>query len=208
MPTTSITTLRHARTVYNDQKRYAGTINIPLSEQGQRDAREAATKINSRQYDIIVTSRLSRAHETAEIISAGAIPIVRTHLCNERNFGIMEGLTWDQVQTLDPPVLMISVGNDQHTVNPRDGEPFEDVWDRAKKFRRFLFRSYAGQKILVVSHGVFLQMLHGVLRGLTCIESLASYPANLELWRFDFANDRLEKETVIKLTEVPVEIPW
>jgi broad specificity phosphatase PhoE len=94
---------------------------------------------------------------------------------------------------------LISVGNDLHTVNPKDGEPFEDVWERAKKFRRLLFREYKGSNILVVSHGVFLQMLHGVIRHLSCIESLAVYPSNLELARFRFSGERLVEEKVMKL---------
>jgi broad specificity phosphatase PhoE len=96
---------------------------------------------------------------------------------------------------------MIRVGADLHTVNPRNGEPFEEVWERAKKFRRFVFEKYAGSDVLVVSHGVFLQMFHGVLRGLNCIESLASYPANLEMARFRFAGRRLADEEVVGLSD-------
>jgi broad specificity phosphatase PhoE len=100
---------------------------------------------------------------------------------------------------MQPPVLFITVGNDLHSVNPRNGEPFEDVWARAKKFSNFLFREYHGKNILVVSHGVFLQMLHGVLRGLSCIESLAVCPANLELVTFHFSGKRLIDEKVSRL---------
>ncbi len=204
---TSISTLRHARTAYNDEKRYAGTIDIPLSEKGRSQAQQAAARMRPLTFDLIATSQLRRAYETAKIISAGAIPIVRSRLCNERRFGILEGLTWNDVQSLDPPVLMISVGNDLHTVNPRNSEPFEDVWERAKKFRRFLFQRYAGRNILVVSHGVFLQMFHGVLSGLTCIESLAVYPGNLQLRRFDFTAERLTKESVVDLGQ-PETASW
>ncbi len=204
---TTISTLRHARTDYNDQKRYAGSIDIPLSDQGRHDAEEAAAKMRSLQFDVVITSRLRRAYETAEIISAGAIPIVRTRLCNERNFGILEGLTWDEVQTLEPPLLMISVGNDFHTVNPTCGESFEDLWERAKRFRRFLFHRYGGQRILVVSHGVFLQMFHGVLRRSSCIESLAVYPGNLQLRRFYVAGESLAKEDAVELANVQT-VAW
>lgn len=204
---TSISTLRHAKTAYNIEKRYAGSIDIPLCDKGRQQAHEAAAKLKLLRFDVVITSRLRRAYETAQIIADGTVPIVRTGLCNERNFGILEGLTWDDVQTLVPPVLLISVGNDLHTVNPRDGEPFEDVWERAKSFRRFLFRRYRGRSILIVSHGVFLQMFHGVLRGLTCIESLAAYPANLQLRRFDFASESLTKETTLDLTDVET-VAW
>ncbi len=198
-PVTTISTLRHAHTRYNAERRYAGSIDVPLSEAGIRDASEAATKLRGSGFDVVISSTLQRAFQTARILVGDAVPIVQSRLCNERNFGIMEGLTWDEIQSLQPPVLLITVGNDLHTVNPQRGEPFEDVWERAKEFRRFLFRTYEGSNILVVSHGVFLQMFHGVLRGSNCIESLATYPSNLELATFRFAGDRLEAERVVKL---------
>jgi len=191
--------LRHAQTTYNGERRYAGTIDIDLSDQGIRDTQLAAAILRDEGYDAVIASTLKRSYKTARILVDGTVPIVQTDLCKERNFGIMEGLTWEDVKQLVPPVLMIKVGNDLHTVNPKGGEPFEDVWDRAKKLKQLLFREYHGKNILVVSSGVFLQMFHGVMRGVTCIESLASYPANLELARFIFDGDHLAKEKVQKL---------
>ncbi len=198
---TTISTVRHAHTRYNAEKRYAGTIDIPLSPAGVRDARKAALKLAGLDFDAVVTSTQKRAYETAEILAGKGVRIVRNKLCNERRFGVMEGLTWDDIQSLDPPILMISVGHDLHTVNPKGGEPFEDVWERAKKFRGFIFEKYSGSSVLIVSHGVFLQMFHGVLRGLNCIESLASYPGNLELARFRFVGRRLAAEETISLSD-------
>lgn len=196
---TTISTLRHARTAYNDERRYAGSIDVPLSDRGRQEARSAAARLENHRYDAIVASRLRRTRETAEYFATAGTPIVQTRLCNERCFGIMEGLTWDEVQRLDPPVLMIPVGNELHTVNPQQGEPFEDLWERARRFRRFLFRRFAGRNVLVISHGVFLQLFHGHLRGRNCIESLAFVPENLELRRFEFSGDSLVEERAIKL---------
>jgi broad specificity phosphatase PhoE len=198
-PVTTISTLRHAHTRYNAERRYAGTIDVPLCEAGIRDAREAAAKLAGLAFDVVITSTLQRAFETAHILVGDTVPIVQSKLCNERNFGAMEGLIWDEIQGLQPPVLLIAVGNDLHTVNPKGGEPFEAVWERANRFRGFLFRAYRGSNILVISHGVFLQMLHGVLRGSNCIESLATYPSNLELATFEFAGDRHRSERVVRL---------
>lgn len=196
---TSISTLRHAHTQYNAERRYAGSIDIPLSESGVRDAQQAAQKLAGMKFDMVITSGLKRAIQTAEILVGTSAPIIHNELCNERNFGIMEGLTWEDIQTLQPPVLMINVGNDLHTVNPKGGEPFEDVWERARKFHQLLFQAYAGANILVVSHGVFLQMFHGLVRGLTCIESLGTYPSNLELAKFLFEEQQLVEEKVTRL---------
>jgi broad specificity phosphatase PhoE len=196
---TSISTLRHAHTQYNAERRYAGSIDIPISETGLEDARKAAPKLAEIKFDMVITSKLKRAIQTAQILIGDSAPIIQNELCNERNFGIMEGLTWEDIQTLQPPVLMINVGNDLHTVNPKDGEPFEDVWERARKFRQLLFQAYAGANILVVSHGVFLQMFHGVMRGLSCIESLGIYPSNLELSKFQFEGEQLIDEKTTRL---------
>lgn len=198
---TIISTLRHACTDYNDEKRYAGSLDIGLSGHGVREATAASGRLRSTKYDVVVTSTLRRTYETARIIVRESAPIVMSRLCVERNFGIMEGLTWSDVLKLEPPILMVRVGGDLHTVNPRGGEPFENVWDRAKRFRRLLLRRYEGGNILVVSHGVFLQMFHGVVRGLNCIESLAVYPANLELTRLVISGDRLLEERTVLLDD-------
>ncbi|HEV2395223.1 MAG TPA: histidine phosphatase family protein [Verrucomicrobiae bacterium] len=196
---TRISTIRHAYTHYNAQRRYAGTLDVPLSKAGLREARSAAAKLARARFDAVITSPLKRALETARILSRGNTPIVQTPLCSERRFGILEGLTWDEVREVKPPVLLIQVGYDLHTVNPKGGEALEDVWERAKEFRRFLFINYSGREVLVVSHGVFLQLFNGLLRGLNCIESLALFPGNLELARFRFAGEKLTGESVVRL---------
>ena len=205
---TVIHTIRHGHTDYNAEKRYAGSIDIPLSEKGVQDCQKAALRLENHHFDVVVTSTMKRSIDTAQIMVGAKVPIVQSPLCNERNFGVMEGLTWEDVLKMEPPVLMIDVGNDLHTVNPPGSEPFEDVWQRAKKFRRFLFRNYAGENILIVSHGVFLQMLHGLLGGKSCIESLAYYPANLELASFTFHGRQLVNEKTEKLTYPEVEVKF
>jgi alpha-ribazole phosphatase len=198
---TVIHTIRHGHTFYNAEKRYTGTIDVSLSEKGINECRLAAKKLKSFHFDIILTSKMKRTIETAQLMANGKVSIVECDLCNERNFGIMEGHTWDEILEFNPPILLINVGNDLHTVNPQRGEPFEDVWERAKKFRRLIFRKYRGQSILVISHGVFLQMFHGVLRNLNCIEALGFYPSNLELSSFYYLGNRFIEEKKVKLSE-------
>jgi len=203
---TIIHTIRHGHTDYNAEKRYAGTIDIPLSEKGIKDCREASQKLSDYPFDVVITSKMKRAIETAQLLVPQISCNVQSALCNERRFGVMEGHTWEEVLKFDPPILMIDVGNDLHTINPCGGEPFEDVWQRAKRFRSFLFKRYAGKSILVISHGVFMQMFHGLLRGSNCIESLAKYPSNLELYRFSFSGRHLVEEKAMKLSDRGVEI--
>lgn len=199
---TQIHTIRHAHTSYNAEKRYAGTIDVSLSEKGIREASGAASRLKQlgTGFDVVVTSTMKRSIETAHLLLLDGAQFVQSKLCDERNFGIMEGHTWEEVQTFEPRILFVRVGDDLHSVNPQGGEHFEDVWERAKKFRRFLFGKYRGKSVLVVSHGVFLQMFHGVLKGSSCIESLAVYPANLELASFCFSGNRLQEVRTAKLS--------
>jgi broad specificity phosphatase PhoE len=196
---TVISTLRHARTTYGAEKRYAGRIDVPLSKEGERDCLRASKRLATMEFDIVITSPQKRTTDTARLMACRAFASIQCDLCCERRFGVMEGLTSEEVRSLDPPVLFIEVGNDTHSVNPKDGEPFEDVWERATRFARLIFREYRGSRVLVVSHGVFLQMFHGVLRGSNCIESLSEYPANLGLATFRFSGRRLVAEERVNL---------
>lgn len=200
---TKINTVRHAKTFYSMDHRYAGSIDVPLSDQGVQDARDMAEKLSKIKFDAVITSTLNRTIETANLLTGRNGHFEQNELCNERNFGAMEGLTWSEVQNLDPPVLFIEVGNDSHSVNPKGGEAFEDVWQRARKFHHYLFAEHKGSNILIVSHGVFLQLFHGLLRGLSCIESLSKpYPSTLDLTTFHFSDNDLVFEETIKFAKV------
>ncbi|MBN1163661.1 MAG: histidine phosphatase family protein [Candidatus Krumholzibacteriota bacterium] len=199
---TVIHTIRHAETTYGEESRYAGTMDVPLNEKGRRDALAAVEKLPEKDFDVVITSSKKRAIETASLLLKGNIPLIQTGLCDERNYGEMEGKTWDEVKTMDPPILFIPVGNDTHSVNPPRGEPFEDLRERAKKFRQFIFDNHEGSNILVVSHGVFLQQFHGLLRGLSCIESLAAGVRKLEYNSFYFQDRKLVKETSRQLSSL------
>ncbi len=199
---TIINTIRHAQTGYNAEKRYAGSVDVSLNEKGILDSSQAAARLDGIKFDVIISSTLRRSIETARIIAGDQGTIVQSKLCVERNFGAFEGRTYQEVQNFQPPVLWIEVGDDTHSVNPPGSEPFEQVWQRAARFRNWLFREYAGCNILVVSHGTFLQMFHGLLRGLSCIESLGSYPSNLELTTFRYHGRHLVDHQIVRLDGV------
>jgi broad specificity phosphatase PhoE len=81
---TRILTIRHGQTVYNLEKRYAGSIDIPLNEKGIEDAENAAIILKDYDFDIVITSKLKRAIQTAELLVAGRnIQVIQNKLCNE-----------------------------------------------------------------------------------------------------------------------------
>jgi Fructose-2,6-bisphosphatase len=198
--TTRILTIRHGQTVYNLEKRYAGSIDIPLNEKGIEDAENAAFILKDYELDIVITSKLKRAIQTAErLIDGRNIHIIQNKLCNERNYGKMQGLNYLEVEEIKPRILYLKLNNDFHSLNPPDGETFPALRRRAKLFSLFIFQNYIGSNILVVSSSAFMQQLHGIFRGTNCMESLRNEIHNLECTTFSFNGRKLIDEMTVSL---------
>jgi broad specificity phosphatase PhoE len=198
--TTRILTIRHGQTVYNLEKRYAGSIDVPLNEKSIEDAENAALKLKDYELDIVITSRLKRAIQTAELLIDGRnISIIQNKLCNERNYGMMQGLNYIEVEEIKPRIKYFKLNNDFHSLNPPDGETFPALRRRAKLFSQFIFQNYIGSSILVVSSSGFMQQLHGIFRGTDCMESLRNDIHNLECTTFTFNGRKLIEEMTVSL---------
>jgi broad specificity phosphatase PhoE len=198
--TTRILTIRHGQTVYNLEKRYAGSIDIPLNEKGIEDAENAAFILKDYELDIVITSKLKRAIQTAErLIDGRNIHIIQNKLCNERNYGMMQGLNYIEVEEIKPRIKYFKLNNDFHSLNPPDGETFPALRRRAKLFSQFIFQNYIGSSILVVSSSAFMQQLHGIFRGTDCMESLRNDIHNLECTTFTFNGRKLIEEMTVSL---------
>jgi len=95
---TSLTLVRHGQTDWNLQRRIQGQTDIPLNDTGRRQARQAGDLLAERHWDAIAASPLSRAYETASIISA-RLGLLDPHPLPglvERHHGAMEGMTSEE----------------------------------------------------------------------------------------------------------------
>lgn len=192
---TRITSIRHGQTDYNLERRYAGSIDVPLNEKGIEDAKIAAIRLRDYDFDIVITSKLRRAIQTADLLTAGRnIQIIQNELCNERNYGKMQGLNYIEVEDITPRILYFKLNNDFHSLNPPSGETFPNLRKRAKAFSQFLFQNYTGSNILVVSSSAYMQQLHGLFRGFDWIESLRNEIYNLDCITFTFNGRKLIEE--------------
>ncbi len=125
--------LRHGQTDWNVQARLQGSTDIPLNDTGRAQARLAAELLDGLGITRIVASPLSRALETAQIVGdrLGLEPSIDGRLI-ERNFGLFEGLTIDQVrqERLDMRAHMNPVADIDGKHYPDNAEPLGDVIDR------------------------------------------------------------------------------
>jgi len=88
---------RHATTEWNSAGRIQGQTDISLSPQGKIEAEELAKLLSDVGINLIVSSDLKRASETAEIINASLnVPLQLEQRLRECSFGNIEGLTKQQ----------------------------------------------------------------------------------------------------------------
>jgi len=197
---TRITVIRHGQTAYNVERRYAGSIDVPLNEKGIEDAKNAAIRLMDLDFDIVITSKLKRAIQTAELLVAGRnLQIIQNELCNERNYGKMQGLNYIEVEDINPRIMYLKLNNDFHSLNPPSGETFPDLRKRAKSFSQFIFQNYLGSDILVVSSSAFMQQLQGLFHGIDWEGSLRNEFTNLACIVYTFDGRRLTEEMPVNL---------
>lgn len=152
--------IRHGLTDWNALGRIQGHSDIPLNDEGRRQAQRLAERLATEseavQWDFIVASELSRAQETAQIIADRLhIPLLEPdQRLKERAFGQVEGLTWQEREE--------KWGADWETLELGQ-EKIEDIQARGMEFLNHTIEQYPEQNILVVSHGGFLSQLFTLL---------------------------------------------
>ncbi|CAM2799132.1 histidine phosphatase family protein [Paenibacillus sediminis] len=150
--------IRHGVTDWNIQGKIQGQTDIPLNEEGRRQAALLAERLIKEPYTwhYVITSKLSRAHETGAIIAERlGIPLLEPDLrLNERNFGQAEGLTVSEREAKwGKEWNKFELGQEQEAeVQKRALEFMEDMWNR-----------YPDRNLLVVSHGGFLSQLYSAV---------------------------------------------
>jgi probable phosphoglycerate mutase len=107
---------RHGQTVWNAERRFQGQSDIPLDEVGQAQAERAARLLAALRPDLIVSSDLSRAAQTAAPLSRlTGLELTLDKDLRERSGGCWEGLTDTEIRTRYPV--------EHASWTPPDGEP-------------------------------------------------------------------------------------
>ncbi len=200
---TVVMTVRHGLTELNRDKRVGGRIDVPLIDEGRAQAREAGSRFAGTPLDVVVTSPLVRAVETAELVTGW--PYERLEIdegCTERSFGQMEGIDPSEVPERFPHVKYLQIEHMRYSLNPPGGESFDALHDRAHKSLDALLERHGGRHVAVFSHQNFLQQLHAAVRGQDPYHALEFDILNCELNAFRLGPDAalLEEATVQLVT--------
>ena len=143
--------LRHGQTPMSVQKRYAGRSDVTLTDVGVQQAAAAAKRLASAGLDVIVTSPLLRAVQTAqEVTAVTGAAVVTDDGFRETDFGAWEGLTFTEVRERWPAELAAWLADPEAA--PPGGESFADVSTRVTAALHRVLADREGQRVLVVSH--------------------------------------------------------
>ena len=158
--------LRHGQTAWNAEMRMQGQVNVPLNDEGRRQAREAADRLPA--IGLCLTSPLDRARETARLALGGeGTPMRDEPLLIEQGYGVAEGR--DQTAAyVDPQDPMYSYGAAPQNYRPPEGaESFEALCLRARVFLSCRLLPLEGQydTVLVSAHGALLCAIFRELLG-------------------------------------------
>ncbi|MBS4223122.1 histidine phosphatase family protein [Lederbergia citrea] len=147
---TTIGLIRHGVTEWNRLGKSQGISDIPLNKAGEQQAIELANRLSlEEKWDIIVTSDLSRAKETAQIIASKLdLPISLFDVrLREMNCGIIEGTTEEErVQKWGSNWRELDLGI----------AIYEDVCKRGVEFLEEIVGTYKDKRVLLVSHGALI----------------------------------------------------
>ncbi|MBF0457900.1 MAG: histidine phosphatase family protein [Nitrospirae bacterium] len=153
MPT-RVYLIRHGMTVDAHERRYKGHIDVPLSDEGVKQAARLAGFIkNLDAPNRIFCSDLIRAVKTAETIGQpfGITPVPMAGL-RERHFGAWEGMTFDEIEAAYPKEFASWAG-DPLNFSPVGGESTQDVSLRTLPAFYSIVKDHENETIAVVAHG-------------------------------------------------------
>lgn len=142
--------LRHGQTDWNIDFRLQGVTDIPLNETGIAQAQDAAVAIDQEAWDVVLSSPLSRAVDTAKIVvRENNFPALQIEeLLLERSFGEAEGLSHDEWRARYA---------DTNTVP--GGESLLELQLRSEKLLAHFAERFAGKRVLAVTHGALIRKL-------------------------------------------------
>ena len=164
--------LRHGQSTWNLENRFTGWIDVPLTEQGKKEAEEAGKLLRDIPIDLAFTSVLVRAIDTLRIALKAAgqenVPVQYDKALNERMYGDLQGLNKAEMAKKFGEE-QVKLWRRSYDVAPPNGESLKDTAARAIPYFKevILPEVKAGKTVLVSAHGNSLRAIVMYLDNLT-----------------------------------------
>lgn len=164
--TTRIFLIRHGATALTEESRFAGaTSDVPLSDEGRRQAQQLAARLAGMHFAGIYASPLGRTMDTAHILAQPhGLAITPVDALREINHGHWDALTRDEVEQQFPEEYA-AWEEDPFSFAPAGGETGLAVTARALPALLDIVRAHDDECVLVVSHKATIRLIISSLLG-------------------------------------------
>jgi alpha-ribazole phosphatase len=164
---TRVFLVRHGESEFNNTRRFAGHVDIGLTETGLHQVEKLRDRLAGEKIDTVYSSDLKRARITAEtVISGRDLRITECPELREISYGEVEGLTFTEIRD-KYPVLADQIHRSDLSLAFPGGESFPDFIRRVESFKTRLFNHADSESVLVVAHGGPLRTLLLSLMGIS-----------------------------------------
>jgi len=165
MSTTRVLLIRHGATMLTDEERFAGSIDVALSDTGRAQAKRLAERLSGESVEAIYASDLQRAVETATILAAPhSLPVIQRREFREIAHGHWEGMTRPEVLDLYAKEAA-AWDDDPYSFAPEGGETGLAVTARALPALLEGVTAHRSRTIVIVSHKATIRLLLSSLLG-------------------------------------------
>lgn len=164
---TNIFLVRHGEVAGNrgDASFFVGWSDLPLNEQGQKQARQVGDYLECEKINGVYASDLQRARKTAERIAEKHGLNVETNVAlREVNYGKWEGLSEADLHR-EYSQQWSARQNDPWNVAAVDGENYAQMWARFFPVWEELLKKHENERFVIVAHNGLLRMLLCYLTG-------------------------------------------
>ena len=157
--------IRHGQSEWNALNQFTGWKDPDLTAKGIEEAHNAGKIINNLKinFDLVFTSALKRAQNTAEIILKEInqpLSTIKNQALNERNYGDLAGLNKDDARKRWGDE-QVHIWRRSYDIPPPGGESLKDTGERVLPFfmKEILPHVCEGKNVLVAAHGNSLRSL-------------------------------------------------
>lgn len=150
---TRVYLIRHGEVVTFEKKSFNGHRDVALTPRGIMQLEEVAGRLADRPIRAVYTSDLQRSIQGGEAIAkACSVPLLKIPALREKNFGVWEGCTAEEITSRDFRGWAEWMA-DPFDCCPEGGESYREVSARAGAALKKILEKHPGEEIAVVAHG-------------------------------------------------------
>lgn len=196
--------VRHGLTDWNMEERMQGRSDVTLNKEGIAQCKKLARHLSKEKIDLIFTSEMSRARDTAELIARKKIKVIVDPNFNEIDYGIFDGKSLKEIES--HPLLSKlwrQRKKDRYKFRIPLGESYADVQTRIMSSLRRIIELYDDHTILIVTHGIVKRLIVMTLLGLDLEEMMKKHSfTNASVTELQIKDGKVKAKKIASVTHL------